>query len=127
MTAQTEFAAIPLGGASLARRNGLLPSLTRVGALVAADAGLSFACKADGRLPRDRLSAAIINCLRQARGGIVSRYELSDWIYGDDPNGGASWSAVRVTICQLRKAGFPITANHTRGFSMGFREWEVSP
>lgn len=82
----------------------------------------SFAhCRCNGALPQYRLSAAIINCLRQAAGGIVLHRELVAWIWIDDPSGGPlnANDDIARAVYKLRRKGFPIRLHKGRGYSYG--------
>lgn len=72
------------------------------------------------------LQSRIINTLRQAAGGIVSKGELIEACYPDpdrEPDGAAL--NISVTVRFLRRRGFPIKTHYGRGYSYSFREWEI--
>ena len=63
----------------------------------------------------------LIACLRIRCGKWTSMETLIDFMYGDDPSGGPDFAdvCVRVYICRLRRAGWPITcANGSIGYAI---------
>jgi hypothetical protein len=88
----------------------------------------SLTRQSNGNLPRERLRAGIINCLRQAGGGRVSCEEMAAWLWADDESGVPEdpHNDIRVTIHRLRKEGFPIITNWSLGYSYGWTHLEYA-
>lgn len=80
-----------------------------------------------GRLTRNRRLSGIVNCLRQAAGGIVSRAEIIEWLYGDSPEGGPLNAnlLIDLAVLHLRRCGFPIVTHYGRGFRYAWKFHEI--
>ncbi len=61
-------------------------------------------------LPRGVLQKRILDRLQKSDGRIVTRQQLAQAAWGDDPTGGPDYAdnIIRVTIHGLRRMGFPI-------------------
>lgn len=79
------------------------------------------------RLGNHRQLSGVINCLRQAAGGVVTAEAIGEWLYGDDPTGGPLFAlrGIYVVVHKLRKMGFPITTLHGRGYMFAPTLWEI--
>lgn len=62
--------------------------------------------------------ARIINCLRQAAGGLVLHAEILDYAYGGCEDGGPLWAlgVIHHAVMELRRRGFPIESASGRGY-----------
>lgn len=79
------------------------------------------------RLSNHRQLSGVINCLRQAAGGVVSPEAIGEWLYGDDPRGGPLFAVrgVYVAVFKLREMGFPIVNIPGRGYLFVPTLWEI--
>lgn len=75
------------------------------------------------------VQSRIINCLRTARGRVVTHRDLVDACYYDRADGGplGAISCLYRFVHILRYKGFPIINRRGVGYLMGWREWEVRP
>jgi hypothetical protein len=76
-----------------------------------------------------RQMVAFLNRLRAAEGGLVSREEMIEYLWGDDPEGGPDDARGVMTqyAFHLRRAGYPVRAVFGRGFQFVPRYKEVPP
>jgi DNA-binding response OmpR family regulator len=73
-------------------------------------------------IPSSQLGLATL--LASQRGKVFTEAEITDWLYGEDEDGGAlgAKGCIRRAVWALRKRGVPIVCHERRGYSLPPRD-----